>query len=518
MNLRRMLRLWALAIVVSLGGCGGGGGGPSNVAGPAATLNGNVSYDAVPNPHGALDYNATASKPVRGAGVDIVEAATGRLLASTSTDDNGFYSASVPTQLLVNVRVRAQLARSGQGPSWDVTVRDNTQSDALYAMESPSFQMANGMTRDLHASSGWGGAGYIGDRVAGPFAILDTVYTAMKKVLSVAPNSAFPPLQMFWSVNNVPSPGLVSRGQIGTTSFVAGPTGFSINVLGKENVDTDEYDASVIAHEWGHYYQHAFSRDDSPGGNHDFDSLLDQRLAFSEGWGNAWSGIALDRQNYTDSTRAAQSVGIDVDLSAGASAPAGWYREDSVQSILWRLNQRFGFAGIHNAMTSAFRTTPAVTSIHAFAAAYASVMPAAQGELSSLLVGQSISGVVNDPWATQETNNGGVAQATPIYKAAVARTPSTACVTNVAGSDNKLGAFAYLRLTVPSAGNYQITVSGPANADPDFAVYAGSRLAASESPGASESAVVGLPAGEVVLAVNDANNSSSNTCFNIQIQ
>ena len=73
-------------------------------------------------------------------------------------------------------------------------------------------------------------------------------------------------------------------------------------MLGKENVDTDEYDASVIAHEWGHYYQSAFSRDDSPGGAHSGGDRLDRRVAFSEGWGNAWSGIALARSNYTDSS------------------------------------------------------------------------------------------------------------------------------------------------------------------------------------------------------------------------
>lgn len=517
MNLGRMLRSGALAIAVGLGGCGGGGGG-GGFAGGAAALSGTVTYDAVPNVSGALSYSATTSKPVRGATVDIVDTQSGAVVASTTTDDNGRYAAAFTSQGMVSVRVRAQLARRAPGPSWDVSVRDNTQSDALYAVESPAFSPAGATTRDLHAPSGWGGFSYTGDRVAGPFAILDTVYTAMSKVLSVAPDSSFPSLRLFWSPRNAPSEGSISEGQIGTTSFVAATSGSVIYVLGKENVDTDEYDASVIAHEWGHYYQHAFSRDDSPGGSHDISELLDQRLAFSEGWGNAWSGIALNRRNYTDSMDAAQSDGMNMDLVASPGGPLGWYREASVQSVLWQLNNRFGFAGIHQAMAGGLRNTRTVTSIHAFAAAYAAAAPAASSDLSALLMGQSISGATNDPWATLETNSAGIPGVPPLYAPLQVGGSAGVCVTNQYGQDNKLGNFAFVRVTVPSARVYRITVSGPGGSDPDFDVFAGGRLASSLGLGISETATVSLPSGDIVLAVNDANHSSSNTCFNVQIQ
>lgn len=518
MSLQRTVHLWALAIVVGIAGCGGGGGGGGGPGGQPTTLSGNVSYDDVPSTNGGLDYGATASKPVRGAGVDVINVADGTVLASTTTDDNGSYSTQAPSQTIVTVRVRAQLARSGSGPNWDVTVRDNTQSNALYSMESPAFSTGNGATRDLHATSGWGGSSYTGTRIAGPFAILDTVYTAMNKVLTVAPSASFPSLRVFWSVRNVPAAGADSAGQIGTSSFRASQSGAAIYVLGADGVDTDEYDDSVIAHEWGHYYQNAFSRDDSPGGSHDIEELLDQRLAFSEGWGNAWSGIALGRRNYTDSVGPAQGRGVSMDLGAGAMAPQGWFREASVQSVLWNLDNRFGFAGIHAAMTGGLRTTPTVTTIHAFAAAYANAQPAAQADLSALLSAQGISAHLDDPWAMTETNTQGVPGTPPIYRpVGVGVVPGCVTVTNQNGADNKLGSFAYLRVTVPNARAYQITVSGPQGSDPDFDVYAGGRLAASIGLGTSESATVSLPAGEVVLAVNDANNSSSNTCLQVSI-
>ncbi|MBS0453266.1 MAG: carboxypeptidase regulatory-like domain-containing protein [Proteobacteria bacterium] len=518
MNLRRVLQSGVLALAVSLGGCGGGGGGGGGATSAPATIDGTVTYDYVPNLTGALDYSATVSRPVRGAGVDIVDSQTGAVLGSTATDDNGHYTATVTPRGSMSVRVRAQLARLAPGPAWDVTVRDNTRSDALYALESPTFSVSgSSATRDLHAASGWGGRSYTGDRLAAPFAILDTVYTAMGKVVSVAANASFPPLRVFWSTRNAPSVGLVSQGQIGTTSFIAANDGAEILVLGKEDVDTDEFDPSVIAHEWGHYYQVAFSRDDSPGGSHDVSDLLDQRLAFSEGWGNAWSGIALGKRNYTDSLATAQGEGMNMDLIANPGGLLGWYREASVQSVIWQLNNRFGFAGIQQAMTGTMRTTRTVTTIHAFAAAYAAAAPIASADLSALLVAQSISGATDDPWATNETNRAGLA-AGPMYIPIASGIAATGCVTNQYGEDNKLGNIVYFRMTVPSARSYQISVSGPGASDPDFDVFAAGRLSSSLGLGSSETATVNLPAGDIVLAVNDANNSSSKTCFSVQIQ
>lgn len=519
MRLPPMVRLgtvWAL-MVLGLAGCGGGGGGTSTST-ATASLSGHASYDSVPNgAQGALDYTATHAKPVRGAVVDVIDAA-GNIVASTRTDEQGNYSVQVPAPNSVSVRVRAQLLQTGPDGSWDTSVRDNTQDNAIYAMESPVFSMAGGAsTRDLHAPSGWGGTHYTAPRVAAPFAVLDTLYQAMAKVRTVAPSAAFPRLRVFWSTENVPAAGRVALGQIGTTSYSSDASGPVIYLLGKENVDTDEYDASVIAHEWGHYYAHAFSRDDSPGGPHGFNELLDMRLAFSEGWGNAWSGMALERSRYFDSIGPAQGPGTDLDLASGGGAGAGWYREDSVQAVLWRLYGLHGFAPIHQALSGPLRSSPAVTTIHSFAAAYAAVLPVAQSSLASALTAERISGVTNDPWGANESNAGNLPAVLPLYKqASIGATQ--ACVSNLNGRYNKLGSFIYLRYAIAAARNYQITVTGPPNADPDFSVFVGGRIASATGPGASESAAVSLPAGEIVVVLNDGNDSATSTCFQLSIQ
>ena len=526
----------AMLALVVLAGCGGGGGGGGaaffplpGVAGPGAvadttipvTLSGTATYDAVPNTTGALLYGSVSAKPVRGAAVEVLNAAS-TVLASTTTDGNGVYSVTVPSNTQIFVRVKAQMVQGGSGATWDVSVRDNTQSDALYVIDSPAFSSgAAALTRDLRATSGWGGASYTGTRIAAPFAVLDTVYTAMQKVLSVAPATAFPSLRVFWSINNVPSGGSPALGQIGTTLFSSGgSSGRAIYVLGKENVDTDEYDASVIAHEWGHYYQSAFSRDDSPGGEHSQSQRVDRRLAFSEGWGNAWSGIALARNNYTDSGGPAQAQGVNIDLSAGPASNPGWYREASIQSVLWNLNQQVGFQPIHAALTGAFKTAVAVTSIHPFTAAFNAASPGSAGALAGLLAGQNINAAANDPFGTAEANAGGapaIASALPMYVTAPIGATTVACVSNIAGAGNKLGSFVYLRVTAPSAGARQISVTGPAAADPDFEVYSGRLLALSNGLGSTEAAAVGLLAGDNVVVLRDYNDSAASTCFNVSI-
>ncbi|OUM04520.1 hypothetical protein [Variovorax sp. JS1663] len=534
-----LLRTSALIAVALLGACGGGGGGvffpivglpvPGSGSGATTvTLTGNATFDSVPNTTGGLNYGAIAAKPVRGAVVEILDA-NAAVLASTATDGSGAYSVSVPANTTVSVRVKAQMLQGGSAASWDVSVRDNTQGDALYSMDSGSFSTGSAaLTRNVHAPSGWNGSSYASARVAGPFAVLDAVYATQAKVLSVAPSTAFPPLRVFWSVNNVPASGNTALGQIGTTFFTnstaAGATR-AIYVLGKENVDTDEYDSSVVAHEWGHYYQSAFSRDDSPGGGHSLTDLLDRRVAFSEGWGNAWSGIALARSNYTDSVGASQAVGSNLDLSAGAASPAGWYREASIQSILWNLNSQVGFKPIHDALTGAsFKSGVAVTSIHPFSVAFNAAAPGSASALNTLLSGQSIA-VPNDPFAGNETNNGGVAVALPMYTSvAVGGGATQACVTNQAdagGAGNKLGSYAYLRFTAPAQRNYAIALSvtgGTPGTDPDFVVYQGRRVGQGLSIVAgSESGSVSLSQGEAVIVVNDFKNVSTNTCFNVTI-
>ena len=531
-------RVWAGALAsLVLGACGGGGGGgdaaptgaavaPAATTAPSATqsLGGVATYDHVPtNQGGALDYAAVTPRPIRGATVDIV-GANDAVLATTRTDANGAYGVVVPRGTSVRVRVKAELSQPTGGTTFNVSVRDNTQGGALYAIETPAFEVDAGTAvRNVTAPSGWTGTAYGAPRAAAPFAILDTIYTTQAKVQAVAGPTVFPPLRVFWSVSNRAAAGDVAVGDISSTAFVgsaSGGVGATIYVVGRENVDTDEYDASVIAHEWGHYYQSAFSRDDSPGGPHALNNLLDRRVAFSEGWGNAWSGIALERADYTDSYGPAQARGVQIVLGNGAAAGAGWYREDSIQSIFWHLNRQVGFKPIHDAFTGPFRRGAAVTSIHAFAAAFGAAAPASAPVLAGLLGSQAIATSTSDPFGTSEANNGGVAMALPLYRSVAPGATTRVCVDYQAGTTNRLGNYAYLRFTAPTARAYTIAVSGGAGTDPELAVWGNGAglVAQARAVGTSETLTATLPAGDAVIAVHDYNNTTASPCFNVSIQ
>ncbi|RYE93190.1 MAG: hypothetical protein EOO78_27515, partial [Oxalobacteraceae bacterium] len=191
-------RAWVPALVLLLSACGGGGGSDSTTAAattpPASStdaaatvpLSGVATYDSVPVTAAGLAYPATTARPIRGATVDIVNSA-GTVLASTRTDAQGAYNVLVRPNTSVSVRIRAQMT-SPDGS--DVSIRDNTSGDGIYALQTPMFQVDTGpAVRNVAAPSGWTGEGYGSARAAAPFAILDTIYTTQAKVLAVAPST-----------------------------------------------------------------------------------------------------------------------------------------------------------------------------------------------------------------------------------------------------------------------------------------------------------------------------------------
>ncbi len=539
--------IFCSTIAFFLVACGGGGSEPAAPATPVlptglpVTVQGSISYERITSlPSGALDYANITALPVRGAKVELLSGTT--VLSSVQSSATGQYAfTNAPANSLLSIRVRAELKQTSTIARWDVSVMDNTNGNALYALDTGNFNSASGITRHILAGSGWDGSGYGSARSAAPFAILDTVYQSQQKVLSVDPTAIFPPLQLFWSINNAPSTGDLRLGLIGTSFFQEELVGSvmtrQLYILGKENVDTDEYDTSVVAHEWGHYYQSAFSRDDSPGGSHGgSDDRLDRRVAFSEGWGNAWSGIASNRSVYRDSSGVRQSSGFAFDLNTGyaRSGPKGWYREGSVQYILWDLHRQAGFGSIHSTLSgSIFKNGLATTHIHSFAAALKSTQAGTvSAALNGLLADENIN-TFSNAFGNNETNNGGSSLTLPMYRTitvwgspSVTISGGAACVTSdfdAFGDANKLGRFVYITFNVSAAGMKSIQITANALlADTDFELrQAGGTLIGRFEAGVSnvERANVNLAAGNYVLIIYDFNNiTSSPPCFTVAMQ
>jgi hypothetical protein len=533
------------------GGGGGGGGTPPPVA--SVTVSGTVTYDRVPFSsavNGGLDFANVQAAPVRGATVQAVAAGGATVLASTTTDANGQYSLSVAGNTDLFVRVRAELVRTGT-PSWTVTVRDNTAADALYTLDGSLFNSGTAnSTRNLAARSGWtAGAGYTGTRAAAPFSILDSVYEAQQLVLGADANVQFPELRLLWSPGNVPcDPGAngfcsgtsvaLARGEIGTTFFSPGGPD-RIYVLGAVNNDTDEFDQHVIAHEWGHYYQDNFSRDDSLGGDHAPDQRLDLRVAFSEGWGNAFAGMVRGSPVYRDSFGASQASDFRIDVEVNNNPNAGWFSEGSIQSIIWDLYDSsneagdtvsMGFAPIHGIMRARVRTTTAFSSIYPLLEGLRIARPADVAGLNALTSAQLIA-IASSDFGAGETNAGLDARNLPIYRPIASGQTFEVCSTlpTALGVYNKLGNRRFLRIDTSAVGTATIRATygganGTAPTDPYLVLYAaGVERARAESAdnGAKTLTVTGLDAGTYVLEVYEFSNidpsatARGTTCFNV---
>jgi len=350
----------------------------------------------------------------------------------------------------------------------------------------------------------------------------------MKKVQSADALAIFPPLIVNWSVNNVSGGNNLAIGQIGTSHY----TNSTLSILGDKNQDTDEYDNHVIAHEWGHYYEDKFSRSNSIGGAHTNGDILDIRVAFGEGWGNAFSGISLDDPIYFDTSGSQQGNGFKFDVETDTSPTnQGWYSESSVERIIYDLYDSnddgsdtlsLGFAPIHQVMTNAEKNTAAFTSIFTFIKAMKDANPANVNQIKNIVSSESIAEITNI-WGDGRTNK---PSENPYKNLTIGSTLSNVQFNYTNGSTgNKLGNHYYYRFNVATAGSYTVRVhqTNGATSDPDFLLFSTPPLN-SALPAVGRSAVAGdetksniiLNVGDHLLDVNDFNNISGAT-FDISI-
>lgn len=295
-------------------------------------------------------------------------------------------------------------------------------------------------------------------------------------------------------------------GEIGSSRFQAN---VGILLVGAADQDTDEYDRHVIAHEFGHYLEHHFSRSDSIGGPHALTDQLDMRLAFGEAWGTAFAAMATGESVYTDTFGAGQrqSFSVDVEQRPSRSNPnPGWFNEESLQSLIFDLydNGRdvppgslmvddlaLGFGPIWAAFTTEHRTTRALTSVFPFVHALKVARPSDTPLIDNLTLSQRIDDVT-DVYGTGQTNFGLPTKRTPVevsqdfnavYEAmAVGGTLPNVCSLDdyssaLTGAENKLASRRFVRFTVANAGVHTITASAraPLNApaDPDLVLHLG---------------------------------------------
>jgi hypothetical protein len=394
----------------------------------------------------------------------------------------------VPNSTQIRIEIVAQMTRTGTLPNWNFRVQDGTAGNAPYVYtDNAIFDSTNAPARNLLVPSGYNTAGTVtGARTSAPFAILDTVYQGVQTILGAAPTTDFPTLLLDWAEGN----------PAGETFFTTSGSGSSliqfIVLSGEAGIDTDEFDQHVIAHEFGHFIEHNYSRADSIGGSHGIGDKLDIRTAFGEGFGYAFAAIVLNdpisKDTFFQGTTPRTSR-FDVDDNPPApSDPNGcWCSESSVWSILWdiydpgaELNDgvALGFAPMWSVLTNAQKNTPAFTSIFSFITALKAANPSSAAAIDTLVAAQNITSVSMDAFGSTESQapNGLPTNAVfPIYQVAtVGGGPVTVQNVNDAGLYNKIGNHRFVRFTVPGSQVVTITVTTgniSTDADPDFRLF-----------------------------------------------
>ena len=532
---------------ISTGGNGDAGGVDGGLA-DSKTIEINVVYDRVPycKPDTCgfvgLDYANTVQKPVRFAKAVVLDADSDEIVVDNlRTDAAGDLSFSVPTNTAFIVQVYAESTGDGAA-SWGLRIVDNGGRDQagdyrIYALQSQAVDAENvDAPLTLSAESGWGLTNYTQTRSAAPFAILDSMISATLYALQGRSALSFEPIDVYWSEAN-------TLDNVGTSYF----SGTYIMILGDAGVDTDEYDESVIIHEWGHYLQTILSRDDSIGGPHGSGDLLDMRVAFSEGWANAYSGLASNRDVYSDTSGRNQGDGftlsLETELTTNEGGIKGWYSEDSIQYIVFDLFDQgesdddalaLPVSVMIASMVDFMPKQAAATSIFGFGAGVIAadisqtraIMALFNREdIGSGLTTLSASGVGETNSAQDYTDVTGVSDYTlPIFtildssliSQEICQTAATNNNQRTFGVDNKLGAYRFVQFEISTAGDYNValtTTATPPDAagDPDFGIYNASGLIGPD-PGAltfdanSESHTLRLAKGLYWAWLQDFNN------------
>jgi len=284
-------------------------------------LTGNAMYQKVDVTDFGLDIEHATLRPIRNARIEVYEA--GRVISVSDTDNNGEFVVAIPpdaTDMIIRAVSRLR--------SVDLKVEDNTNASQFYYISSAEIDMRDRPARVSLVDR---------TRKSGAFNILEQIQRSNDFVHAADPQFQAFPFVIFWSERNQKQTGITSPkdGLIGTTFFSL--TSSTAYILGDRNTDSDEYDDSVLIHEYAHMLAAKFSRDDSIGGAHRPGDNLDPRVAWSEGWANFFSAAVRNDSVYRDSSGPGGSNVLRFDLEDNypPNSWTGFGSETSVQALLW---------------------------------------------------------------------------------------------------------------------------------------------------------------------------------------
>lgn len=346
--MRRLLLLLPLLLLLS--GCPGGDdkdgpaptpplnpvlvigpdGGAANADGGAPvalTVSGQVTFDRLPVTAGGLG----GTPSVTPAADVLIEAVRhnniNAVIATTTTDASGNYTLNLNVDHDFYVRARAQ---SGTAGNLDRVFHPQTSPAITHAVVGPILNRSGGsQAANLHAGFA------LPQNRAGAFAALDTVRRLRASV--AASFASLGDLDLFWCTGATTPTGTDEIGPLGRPA---------IHLLGGTSAnpattDHDEYDETVIAHEWASFLQLTRSRDNNFGGPHAGEELI-YTASYSEGVVTAIGCALLNQRVYRDTLgypTGTSSVQFEFDCESGTlpGTGVGYGNEFEVTRAVWDL-------------------------------------------------------------------------------------------------------------------------------------------------------------------------------------
>ena len=310
---------------------------------PTQNIAGQAFYQKIDVTDAGLDLDHPVMVPIRNARVEVFSRSKQSIVAVSETDQNGRFEVSAPFESDLAVRVTSRLR------DLSLRVADNTSLNSTYSVSSAAETQRSDSSTLIADRS----------RISGAFNILEMVQRANETIRTADTAIDPPAVTIYWSTKNTRRSGNVAQGFIGTSFFnVANNTAY---ILGDRNDDSDEFDDSVIIHEYGHLLAAKFSRDDSPGGETHPGDILDPRVAWSEGWANFFSSVVRNDSVWRDSSgsNGTNVYRFDLNDKTPAADMPGYWSETSVGTLLWELyqgseltrNTRYSFTQIWDAFT-----------------------------------------------------------------------------------------------------------------------------------------------------------------------
>ena len=248
---------------------------------------------------------ATQVLPIRHAEVVLLDS-SGVTVQCGETDDTGNISLVIPQSpgaYTLQVNSRANNA------SVKVSVLNNPSENMYYSIKK-TFSVSSS---DTVLSVVLPMAPNTGTLEGGAFNIFDDILKSNEFLRAnttcsgCTPFTVAPKIRAFWTPGFNPGTYIGFSASNTISYFMPGPDywrglyingGYNGNVCG----DTDHFDNSVIVHEYGHVMEDQFGVSNSPGGQHDGNSIIDPRLAWSEGWADFFQSAVLHRPIYTDTS------------------------------------------------------------------------------------------------------------------------------------------------------------------------------------------------------------------------